>query len=146
MAERKSGNFEYFLGTYWEKYYEDLINCEIMFHNDTASKYIYGDCRAIAEDMAKKIKINEYGQSHGDTFDSYLCAIRDDLPQNIKKYFYRIKSNGNVALHPADEKEYTASPQKILEYLYECLRWYFKKFERITIVKAKYVIPYHEMS
>ncbi|NLF44678.1 MAG: hypothetical protein GX581_01270 [Syntrophomonadaceae bacterium] len=96
--------------------------------------------------MAKKIKINEYGQSHGDTFDSYLCAIRDDLPQNIKKYFYRIKSNGNVALHPADEKEYTASPQKILEYLYECLLWYFKKFERITIGKAKFVIPYHEMS
>lgn len=142
---RKSINFEFLLGTYWEKYYNKLLYDEVIFNDSPVNEDIYSHCRGIAEDMAKKIKAELFGQSQCDTFDNLLYFIRGNLPEQIREHFYNIKYNGNVSSHPADSKGFTNTPQEILRQLHECLIWYFQFIEKKPVGKnqVEFVVPNH---
>ena len=133
MADHKSDNFEFVQGTYWGIYYEDLINCEKAYYEETLSKLIYMISRTIAEDMAGQIEQKERGYNQGRTFDDYLKGIDSVLPKKIKKYFYQFKNDGNIAVHPPDGKKYRNNPQSTLQNVHYCLIWYLQKFEDTKI-------------
>lgn len=143
----KSLNFEFILNTKLEKYYEKLIDDEIIFSKKPTNEKIYIDCSVISEYIVDSVAMTLFEKNSNRKFDDYLKKLNGNIPDEIYKYLDQIKLNGDKYGDP-NSKPYDVTVEQTFRAVHYCLLWYFKsmKLDLDEMYDVDFIIPTHAIT